>query len=439
MRTIRYRFYCGLMRLLVRVGLLRLFFSPQRALSAQGKNVTLNSIAPEKKKYWFHAASAGELESLISVVVAQANPSSQFVISVMSESSLPIVEKIKTQLLKQGVDLIFIGPSPVEGFWEQALSWVEPDVFVVTKYEAWPELWGALSLKKIPLFIVGARLRGSLKTASRALRLLGVSLPQITFATAVKSDQEALQGFFPSSKVALAGDPRWDRVFQLKEDPRFQDRQWIPEEILAQTLPRPWLVMGSVWAEDLAFWGARLQEFSGTIWMAPRRIDSENISRIEQCLEQVFKGDLSQWRKTSPFSGEKLAPIQSRPKVILCNEQGRMMSLYSEADAVYVGGGFTKGIHNTMEPAVFQVPVSCGPLHVKKFSEAILLQQRGVLDVLTRPSDLDKWLKLIDSKTTLNGDLPSSGSMEDGWINQEKGATERLATWLDRVVNRSWD
>src|SRR6185369_10014533 len=66
----------------------------------------------------------------------------------------------------------------------------------------------------------------------------------------------------------------------------------------------------------------------------------------------------------------------SDKKILIFLKMGLLSSIYKYADIAYIGGGFGKGIHNTLEAAVFGIPVLFGP-NYKKFSEAKMLIANG--------------------------------------------------------------
>ena len=55
--------------------------------------------------------------------------------------------------------------------------------------------------------------------------------------------------------------------------------------------------------------------------------------------------------------------------VLIIDKIGLLKHLYFYADIVYIGGGFTKGIHNSLEAAVFGKPLIFGPKY-SEFQEA---------------------------------------------------------------------
>ena len=57
------------------------------------------------------------------------------------------------------------------------------------------------------------------------------------------------------------------------------------------------------------------------------------------------------------------------PEVIIIDSIGLLTKVYSYADIAYVGGGMgNTGLHNTLEPAVFKIPVIIGN-NFEKFPE----------------------------------------------------------------------
>ena len=59
----------------------------------------------------------------------------------------------------------------------------------------------------------------------------------------------------------------------------------------------------------------------------------------------------------------------SSKKVIIVGGIGILADLYWLSTISYIGGGFSTGIHNIMEPAIASNPVIFGPRHLK-FNEA---------------------------------------------------------------------
>jgi 3-deoxy-D-manno-octulosonic-acid transferase len=59
-------------------------------------------------------------------------------------------------------------------------------------------------------------------------------------------------------------------------------------------------------------------------------------------------------------------------KVIIVDSVGRLSQLYWAGQIAYVGGGFSSGVHNVMEPAIARLPIFFGPKY-DNFPEALEL------------------------------------------------------------------
>jgi 3-deoxy-D-manno-octulosonic-acid transferase len=353
------------------------FFSDPKARAAIFNEPTRPKKGP---RVWFHASSVGELEMLIPVIDA-VGVSVEVVVTAFSDSAADALELLRMKLLARlGPRLIFMGFAPWEGEWERAFGQYQPDHFVTARYEAWPELWASLGERRIPLAIVGARARRSLRVAARFVKFFGRALPPLKLCAIDESEVAALRRDFPAAEVRVTGDPRWERVFDRAalENPRATQlkRQF-------SSLARPWGILGSAWITDLKFAGPDLFAAPGTIWLVPHDVDPTSIAEFEA------------WLRASqvPFSrsASREAPVEG-VKCVLVDEMGLLLEFYSSADWAYVGGGFGRAVHNTVEPAIHGIPLSCGPARADRFPEIELLQGAGQLRVLRSRGELKRWL-----------------------------------------------
>jgi 3-deoxy-D-manno-octulosonic-acid transferase len=403
--------YRGFQRRFVKRFVLPRVMSAERISEAERGGLANAPVARRsagRRRFWFHGASVGELESLWGVAQASARSGDEVIVTVLSESARSAVQRLGEALQELPGQLLFQGYSPWEGEWEAALKQMRPDAFVTAKYEAWPELWAGLRRTGTPLVVVGASARTSLRVASWASRLLGGEPPELMLLTARDDDKQGLKRLFPRAHLETVGEPRWDRVFE---------RARTGNPVAAKRLkdfgnsPRPWWLLGSVGQRDLDFLEDAIRGWSGTLWVVPHRVDPGSIERFEEALE-----------------GMGLVPMRSSggavasEECVLVDEVGFLLELYAAADHAYVGGGFGKGIHSTIEPAIFGIPVSCGPEGTRKFPEAAELQGTGQLRILRRPEEASAWL----------GDplgARAGAELRMRWIEEAKGrlgATERV-------------
>jgi 3-deoxy-D-manno-octulosonic-acid transferase len=373
---------------------------------------------------WFHAASAGELESLWTVILKASGIFDEVLITGFSESVGERLNKLNAALAQSGKPARWVGYSPCEGEWHEALSAVKPALFVTAKYEAWPELWLSLAEQGIPLAIVGAQSRTSLKVAKLACRAFGGRLPSLYLLTSRQEDGTPLEQLFPDARIRPTGDPRWDRVQSRLKAGSARARELVG---LFQKWPKPWGVLGQVWEEDLKAWSqelVRLREKGGTLWVVPHRVDAPHVATLQEMLSEAGLSVL----RTSKLAGPELIARQENC-VIMGDELGFLSELYSAVDWAYIGGGFTAGVHSTIEPAIHGIPLACGPKNAENFPEIAELRQTGQLRIVSGAKDIREWHAYAVSVARSQ----ASGAPEacsDEWRQQ---ALSRLGS-TDRVM-----
>ena len=389
------RLYLGLQSEVVEPWILTWAFSPTRLQKASEGWARLNSMtellptASTLGRIWFHAASVGELESLWPLILICAERGSELILTVLSESADRSLDHLVHELKSRQIKPLFAGYSPWEGKWGRSLDQLRPSLFITARYEAWPDLWVSLSDRDIPLSIVAARDRRSLRIAQRLCRWMGRAIPQLLLFPSTDQDKADLEVRFPGARIENVGDPRWDRVF----DRGCRGSSRASELVQAvQGLPRPWGILGSVWLEDLKFLFPKILKQSGTVWVVPHRVDSKYTELIGDLLSKQGLRVVRTYSSSAAALSQTLREADSRTNVVLVNEIGFLSELYSAADWAWVGGGFGKGIHSALEPAIHGIPVAVGPRGIQNFPEVQELSGTGQLTVVSSDPMLERWV-----------------------------------------------
>jgi len=131
-------------------------------------------------------------------------------------------------------------------------------------------------------------------------------------------------------------------------------------------------------------------------------------------------------------SGAKSQPETRLPRCILVDEMGFLSELYSAADWAYVGGGFGKGIHNTIEPAIYGIPIFCGPAKNHRFPEIEYLRELGQLVVLKSSEDV---VQLRNAVT--RGHYHSTKSVWKESAHRKMGAAARINKMINKILDES--
>ncbi|NBU21045.1 hypothetical protein EBS43_06495 [bacterium] len=385
--------YRCLSRLLVGI-LWRVFFSEQRR--QESLPYVLKSVGASGSsgipRVWFHASSVGELECISTLIFKAADVGYEIVVTVLSESAHEALHALDNKLKKQSNRVLFVGYCPLEGSWFSALSVLRPSIFVTVKYEAWPDLWTSLTQLEIPLFVISAQMRKSLKIVrSMCMALLG-RFPHLFFFISQPENRDSLRDGFPNSQIECVGEPRWDRVYQRKAIGNSRVQELMTS--LEKKITKPWGILGSAWLEDLKVLGSQLLVDQGTLWVVPHRVDAHSVVKVCEYLRgEIGLNPICTSNRSQMFRAlDQLADSAKTPICIVVDEMGFLSELYAVAAWVFIGGGFAQGVHSTIEPAIYGVPIACGPKGVERFVETGELQKTGQLTVIRDSHGFKKWL-----------------------------------------------
>jgi 3-deoxy-D-manno-octulosonic-acid transferase len=353
---------------LQRCQLLTLFgVSPVRIRAFQECQAPSQKVSDGLSTVWFHASSLGELEMLRPLIDDLTQRDIKVGVSVFSESAISALHEIQDRL-------VFAGFSPREDQWEDFFKAFGVRKIVLSKYDFWPGLLRGARVLSLPLIVVNAEWRRSLDWMVRLFACGHEPLPDIRFLVnhGENASIEELVRRFGARQVKIGMNPRFERVSrrittQKDSHARQKVEAWLKR--IAQ-LPRPILMVGSAWPEDLDFLLPELFGFTGALVVVPHVLNKSELDQFKGILERALPGHH-----------------------LLVEEMGILVELYGAADRAFVGGGFGKGIHSTLEPAVCGIPTACGPKRVDRFPETRDLIRSGALVVCQNRDDLRQWLE----------------------------------------------
>ena len=112
----------------------------------------------------------------------------------------------------------------------------------------------------------------------------------------------------------------------------------------------------------------------------------------------------------------------AKADVLIIDCFGLLSSMYNYGDVAYIGGGFGVGIHNTLEAAVWNMPVIFGPNN-KKFQEAQgLLKSGGGFEINTYEDFEGLMSKLMNDEVFLK----QAGDKAGAFVASLSGATGKV-------------
>ena len=140
------------------------------------------------------------------------------------------------------------------------------------------------------------------------------------------------------------------------------------------------MVVGSAWQPELAAARESWQQGLCAI-VVPHEWT------IASMADEVARWELAGARPVlwSAYRGREARAVLPPGDVLIVDAFGELLNAYALADVAVVGGGFGKGVHNTLEPAAHGKRILVGP-NVQRFAEIAALEKTGALTVCDSPS-----------------------------------------------------
>ena len=378
-------------------------FSPKACLIIEGRKDTprrLGRLDATRPVVWFHASSLGEFEQgrPLMEAVRRAHPEYQILLSFFSPSGYTVRQDYA------GADVVVYLPSDRSSSVRRFLDLARPSKAIFIKYDFWPTMLYELRERGIPTYLISAIFRPDQlffrPWGKWYLRLLTL------FEHLYVQDEDSRQLLqrHGITAVSVAGDTRFDRVIEIASA-----AQEIPE---AAALEGKVLVAGSTWPEDeailLPYFNRPSSEHK--LIIAPHEIHEEHLQAIEAQLTRPYMR-YSQLQAGATGDYDCL--------IIDCF--GLLSSIYRYGRYAWVGGGFGKSVHNTLEAAVYGIPVFFGP-EVHKHREVRELIRRGLGFVLHSEEDFAALLQRFDDEAACR----EVAQQLEQFFAEQRGATEQL-------------
>ena len=317
------------------------------------------SINRQLPLIWIHCASLGEFEQGRPIIelLKREQPDCQILLSFFSPSGYEIRKSYGA------VDAVVYLPIDTPSNAKAFLNIWKPDMAIFVKYEFWYYHFKALHTQNIPTLLVAALFRQDqlfFKWYGSLFRKMLTWLNHIFVQNQESADRLSEIGI---KNWTVCGDPRVDRVADIADGAR-----QFPE-LATFVEGSNILVAGSTWPEDEAILLSLLNKHWQKGWkaiIAPHHI---NDKQIHQFIDQL---DLVAIRYSELSTKTDLKDVQ----VLIIDNIGMLSSLYQFGKIAYIGGAFRTGLHNTLEPIAFGLPVIFGPKY-HKFEEARYLVESG--------------------------------------------------------------
>ena len=373
-------------------------------------------VDPNAKYIWFHAASLGEFEQGRPLMerIRKDYPQYKILLTFYSPSGYEVRKNY------EGADIICYMPVDTRLNAIRFLRLVRPVMAFFIKYEFWSNFLHILKHRNIPTYSVSSIFREDqvfFKWYGRSYA--GVLKCFTRFFVQNEESKRLLEGIGITA-VDVVGDTRFDRVLQIKEAAKQLPiceafRTGVASSQSADVPHHDFkvFVAGSSWPPDENIFIPFFNEHKDwRLLIAPHVIAEEHLKLI---LSLIKGKKVVRYTQTTP---EEAAEAD----VLIIDCFGLLSSMYNYGDVAYIGGGFGVGIHNTLEAAVWNMPVIFGPNN-KKFQEAQgLLNSGGGFEINT----YEDFSGLMSSLMNDEAFLKQAGDKAGAFVAHLAGATDKV-------------
>lgn len=387
------------------------FFNKKAKLWIGGReNIFFNlaaQITDNQSIIWFHCASLGEFEQGRPLIekIKKSFPDHKILLTFFSPSGYEIRKNYEL------ADYIFYLPLDTKGNAKDFLEIVQPKMAIFVKYEFWFNYLQQLNQRKIPTYLISSIFRKDqifFKPYGAFFKKMLFFFDHI-FVQNENSKKLLLENNI--THFSVAGDTRVDRVLAIQKNKNSY------EKINAFKGTSEIVIGGSTWPPDediLIEWIHAQKDFRWKFIIAPHDISENHLAEIEKKL------------KVNSLRFSKANSINSTAaKVMIIDNIGILSSLYQYGKIAMIGGGFGNGIHNTLEPIAFGLPVIFGK-KFNKFEEAIKLVETGGGFSISNYDEFKNVMENLEKESFYN----NASTNAKNYILENQGATTKIFNFV---------
>ena len=336
------------------------------------------SIPSKKRKpgklIWFHAASVGEILSIIPIIkrFEKKNSVSQILVTSSTLSSSKVIRKFnfnKTIHQFYPIDQFF--------FTNKFLKYWKPSLAIFIESEIWPCMYQNINEKKIPLILLNARL--TKKTFNRWLKLGNFAksiFNKITIAYPQNLETKLYLKKIYSNKINNLGN------LKFAEDQEIQNNKLNPLLNLEFKKKKAWIASSTHYNEEIFCAKAHLEikkKFKNIITI----IIPRHIHRAQEIKDEIKSLNLKVVLHSSKI--KNLDEVD----IYIVDTFGETKKFHRIGPSVFLGGSIIKrGGQNPLEAARFGAKILHGP-NVDNFRDVYrLLRSLNISKQINSPKKL---------------------------------------------------
>ena len=362
-----------------------------------------HNISESEEIIWIHASSLGEFEQARPLIETIKNEYSKYKILVTFYS--PSGYEVRKDFPQ--TDYVCYLPLDTQKNANRFVELINPAFTFFVKYDFWVNYLNELQKRDHKHYVISAIFRNNHYFFKKKGRWMLNILSKFDHLFVQNEDSKYMLLTKNITQVSNVGDTRFDRVLDITKNAK---ELTILESFKGEI---PLFIGGSTWTqgeemiiEFIKHYGIRFKYV-----IAPHEIHQSAVDKLESQI------DLEVLRYSNAN-----AQNAKNAQVLIIDNIGLLSSLYAYADVAYIGGGFGKGIHNTLEAATFGMPIFIGPNN-EKFQEATDLKELGVAIEIKSAQEMIAQCDLLLTHPNKWNELKEKSAK---YVENKAGATEKI-------------
>jgi 3-deoxy-D-manno-octulosonic-acid transferase len=391
----------------------------ERRLKTAKKQWIQKGLTPTP--YWFHFASAGELEQAIPIAeeLKKRNPNASVLFTFFSPSGAKAVcfEKARREKANRPLPWDAADYLPLDLPWKvkQFLEVVDPKALILINRELWPNLILKAHERNTPIFLFSSFFPAN---KTKMLKIWGSYLQYLKqIGTVGDSSTELLLKTGPELKVKSIGDTRIERVLERKK------LQGAPQVWGDFLIGKKLFIGASLWEEDF-------EALKPTLVKMAKEFPEWRICLVPHEPEDSFITKIKDWGKEQGISFRRFSHFLQTPDEVsplIMDQVGLLAELYRYSSLAFVGGSFKSRVHNVLEPAAYSNAIIVGPYIQNSFEATEMNRLHLGLQSVSTPQDaVEAVLKRISDAAFLK----SEGEQAYQYLLDRRGAAVKYCDFL---------
>jgi len=377
----------------------RLLLQGQRKATDELR-LRLFHMPKSKERIWIHVSSVGEFEQARPIIerLRKEKPGVQIILTFFSPSGYTLRKDYDK------VDAVSYLPFATRRKARMFVDVVNPSMAIFVKYEFWPAYLRELKRRGVKTYSISAIFR------EKQLFFRWWGKPYLNLLrsfTAIYVQDGSSARLLQShgiEHVEVAGDTRFDRVHAIA-----QQAKDIPQIARFASSCDKMIIAGSTWLPDEKLLSRYVDETPDVkLVIAPHEIHEAHLHEMFQ----LFEG---RYVRLTQATVNNLDVT----RVLVVDTIGILSSIYRYGQVAYIGGGFGVGIHNTIEAAVFGMPVLFGPNYTN-YREACALTEAG------GARSVKNYREFKAAMDEAFADHEAMGKKASDYVVSELGATDKI-------------